>query len=42
MLDFLDGKFRNYWNTYLVEKNIPDYDKKFCDKIWICWWQSWK
>lgn len=40
MLDFLDGKFRNYWNTYLVEKNIPDYDKKFCDKIWICWWQG--
>lgn len=40
MLDFLEDKFKEYWDCYHRPVDLPDCDPKLRNKIWICWWQG--
>lgn len=40
MLDFLEDKFKGYWESYQRPTDMPDCDPKLRNKIWICWWQG--
>lgn len=40
MLDFLEDRFKEYWNNYQRPVDMPDCDPKLRNKIWVCWWQG--
>lgn len=40
MLDYLEDRFKGYWDNYHRPTNMPDCEPKFRNKIWICWWQG--
>lgn len=40
MLDFLEDKFKEYWDGYQRPTDMPDCDPRLRNKIWICWWQG--
>ena len=40
MIDFLEDKFKDYWENYQMKENLPDCDERLRNKIWICWWQG--
>ena len=40
MLDFLENKFKGYWQSYKRPVALPDCGPELRNKIWICWWQG--
>lgn len=40
MIDFLEQKFKDYWDSYHVNEHTPDYNPNLRNKIWVCWWQG--
>ena len=40
MLEFLENKYKLYWDEYNYSQKMPDCDINMRNKIWICWWQG--
>lgn len=40
MIDFLEQKFKDFWENYHIDKHTPDYNPSLTKKIWVCWWQG--
>lgn len=40
MLDFLEKKYKDFWPTYKLSKEMPECKEQLRNKIWICWWQG--
>lgn len=40
MIDFLEDKFKDFWDNYRFSETQPETDPKYRNKIWICWWQG--
>ena len=40
MMEFLENKFKYYWDSYKRPTNMFDCAPRLRNKIWICWWQG--
>ena len=40
MIDYLERKYKDYWNRYHCAESAPECDNALRHKIWVCWWQG--
>lgn len=40
MLDFLEDKYKDYWEKYHCPTVLSESEEKLRNKIWVCWWQG--
>lgn len=40
MIDFLEKKYKKYWENYYYPESTAESDNNLSNKIWICWWQG--